>query len=251
MKFNMTHASEKGRRTYQEDRHIVYWIPDECYLLAVFDGHGGWEAAEACASNLTRMYYVIRNTLLVVNFETVVRNLFYTLNEETRHMGSGCAASIALIKADGTEVIVGVLGDAPVLVRKANGELWLSPEHNVRSNPAEVKAAENRGGIVHDGYLFAGYRGGGLQMSRALGDASLDRVLSREPEIFRLETGPGSFVLAASDGLFDPSHVTHPSENISALIDEGANAESLVQTALNVPTNDNVTAILVKFSEGE
>ena len=41
MKFEMTTATDKGKRPYQEDRSVVYWVPDEGYLLATFDGHGG------------------------------------------------------------------------------------------------------------------------------------------------------------------------------------------------------------------
>jgi len=247
MKFDMTHASEKGKRAYQEDRYVVYWVPDEGYLLAVFDGHGGPEAAQICSENLVPLYYEIRNKVLVANLGNIILGVFRGLHEKTKHCGSGCAASIAFIKEDGSEVIVGILGDAPVLVK--NDGIWTSPEHNVRSNLAEAEAAKERGGFIADGYLFQSFSGGGLQMSRALGDVSLDKVLSREPEIFHLPTKAGDWVLVASDGLFDPSHATHPSVSIGLMIDQGADAKALVQNALDVPTHDNVTAILVKLSE--
>lgn len=249
MKFEMTQASEKGRRSHQEDRLVVYWVPDEGYLLAAFDGHGGWETAEHCRQRLIPLYHEVRNKILVANLGNIMFGIFRELNKATRHMGAGCAASIAFIKEDGSEVIVGVLGDAPVLVKKADGGLWLSPEHNVRSNPAEVKAAQERGGFVSNGYLYSSYSSGGLQMSRALGDTYLDRVLSREPEIFRLPLNSNSFVLVATDGLFDPSHQSDASETIANAIECGEDAKQLVQNALDVPTGDNVTAILVKLSE--
>lgn len=251
MKFKMSKSTAQGGRYYQEDRLIVYWVPDEGYLLAVFDGHGGAECAEYCANRLIPLYHEVRNSLLVASFEAVVKKVFYKLNESTQHMGSGCAASIALIPKNGKEVIVGVLGDSPVLVKQENGDLWLSPEHNVRSNPSEVEAAKERGGWVSGGYLYSTYSGGGLQMSRALGDVSLDRVLNREPEVFRLPIGAGSFVLVATDGLLDPTHSTKPAEEIAKLIASYADAGDLVKHALEIPTNDNVTAILVELSEGE
>lgn len=249
MKFNMTHASEKGSRRYQEDRHVVYWMPTEGlqgYLLAVFDGHGGFEAADQCAKTLVEIWHT--EAVDAPDTEVVMRNVFACLHDETSsYMGSGCAASIAFIKADGSEVIVGILGDAPVLVK--NDGIWHSPEHNVRSNPAEVAAVTQRGGFVSDGYCFQTYSSGGLQMSRTLGDANLDKILSREPEIFRLPLQAGDWVLVGSDGLFDPSHITNPAVSIGLLIDQGADAQALVQNALNVPTEDNVTAILVKLEE--
>jgi serine/threonine protein phosphatase PrpC len=247
MKFEMTHAAEKGTRRYQEDRHVVYWVPEEGYLLAVFDGHGGAECAEYCSKRLVALYHEVRNGLLVPNFESIMMIMFRVLNKETQHMGSGCAASIAIIKADGSEVVVGVLGDAPVLVKRDDGQFWLAPEHNVRSNVNEAEQAKKRGGFVSGGYLFETYSGGGLQMSRALGDTDLDKVLLREPEIFRIPLGPQSWVLVGSDGLFDPSHQKSPTSEIALEIENHATAEILVRDALAVPTEDNVTAILVKL----
>jgi len=78
-----------------------------------------------------------------------------------------------------------------------------------------------------------------------------DTVLNREPEIFRLPLGPESFVLVASDGVFDPSHATSQSTVIADKIENGAGAQELVDAALAVPTNDNVTAILVEIHSEE
>lgn len=249
MKFDLSVASEKGRRPYQEDTKVVYWVPEEGYLLAVFDGHGGLEVAEDCAKRLIPLYHEIRNELLVVNFETIISKIFSKLNQKTNYMGAGSTASIVFIPESGNEVLVGVLGDSPVLVRNADGIIWLSPEHNIRTNVAEATAARQRGGFIANGYLFSSYHGGGLQMSRALGDTELDKVLLREPEIFRLPLGADGFVLVASDGVFDPSHQNDESKVIAEKIENGALAKDLVDAALAVPTNDNVTAILVKLEK--
>jgi serine/threonine protein phosphatase PrpC len=248
MKFEITKATDKGQRPYQEDRLVVHQS-EEGHLLAAFDGHGGGACAEYCVRNLVPIF---QSAMAEYNFfEGVIRDVFELLNHGTKDMGPGCAASIAFIPKEGRSVFVGVLGDAPVLVKKADGGLWLAPEHNVRTNKAEVAAAEERGGFVQGGYLFATYSGDGLQMSRALGDRHLDRVLNRKPEIFRLPLGAGSFVLVGTDGLFDPTHVTQPGETIAAAIEAGQDANQLVQNALAVPTYDNVTAILVRLSENK
>jgi serine/threonine protein phosphatase PrpC len=249
MKFEMTHGTNKGNRPYQEDRSVVYWVPDEGYLLAVFDGHGGSECANYCAENLVPVFHNVMTKYNILR--NVFQDVFKILNHETEHIGPGCAASIAFIPKDGTSVTVGVLGDAPILVKQANGKLWLAPEHNVRTNRMEASAAIKRGGFVQSGYLFVKQSGNGLQMSRALGDRHLGTVLNREPEIFQLPLGPNSWVLVGSDGLFDPTHATQPGETIAAAIEAGHDANQLVQNALAVPTYDNVTAILVKLSEGE
>jgi len=246
---SLTAASEKGLRSYQEDRHVVYSL-DEGLLLAVFDGHGGHETSHHCSERLIAIFHEVRNRLLVVNFENLIYEVFRVLNKETQHSNSGAAASIVFLPESGKEAIVGILGDAPVLIKQANGQIWLSPEHNVRSNKKEAEAAQGRGGFIQGGYLYSSYSGGGLQMSRALGDVSLDKVLSREPEIFRIPLNPKSFVLVATDGLFDPSHMSDdPATDIANEIEAGADAKKLVQNALAVPTGDNVTAILARVSD--
>lgn len=251
MKFTLTQASEKGRRPYQEDRSVVYWVPDEGYLLATFDGHGGSECADWCAKNLVEIYHVTREEF--DNETDVISGIFNLLNAGTDTMGPGCAASIAFIPKDASKAVVGILGDAPVLIKQADGTLWRSPEHNVRTNKEEASAAVKRGGFVQSGYLFvrASISASGLQMSRALGDRWLGPVLNREPEIFTLPLNSNSWVLVGTDGLFDPSHATNPSTIIAAAIEAGADAEQLVKNALAVPTGDNVTAILMKLSEAQ
>jgi len=250
MKFDISAATKKGQRSYQEDRYVVHETPDG-RLLAVFDGHGGDRASEHCATLLHEVFDVVRKTLLVVNFENLLREVFNVLNTETEGFVSGTTASIVFIPNSGKEAVVGILGDSPVLIQNRDGGLWLSPEHNVRTNAKEVEAAQARGGVVDGGYLFATFSGGGLQMSRALGDRELSRVLDRTPEVFRIPLGVNSFVLVASDGLFDPSHESCPMEDIAKAIGDGADAAKLVDGAVRKPTFDNVTAILVKISEEE
>jgi len=248
MKFQISHSTEKGKRPYQEDRMVIYET-SEIYLLGVFDGHGGSDAADLCADSIPRIFDAVRKSVLVANFENMIREIFHVLNKETENFSSGTTASIVLLPKHGKEAIVGILGDTSVLIQKSDGDIWLSPEHNVRTNAAELIAAQERGGMVHNGYLFATFSGNGLQMSRALGDQELGKVLDRNPEIFRIPIGTENFVLVASDGLFDPAHKTQPSKEISEKIKRGFDAQQLVNDAICEPTFDNVTAILVKFSE--
>jgi len=144
------------------------------------------------------------------------------------------------------------LGDSPVIIRTDKGEYWHAPEHNVRSNPAEVIRIKAMGGTVYGGYAYpprdGSFTAGGLQLSRTLGDSGHSAILSREPEIFEIPLGERSFVLVGTDGLFDPSHnSSEPASSIVALINKGASADDLVKYAIGVPTHDNVTAILVKI----
>ena len=83
-------------------------------------------------------------------------------------------------------------------------------------------------------------------MARALGDADLDRVLSREPEIETVSLGGKGIVLAGSDGLFLPGAGPNQDQlaRLLNMIHEGADADALVKDALARDTGDNVTAIV-------
>src|SRR5208337_742222 len=167
---------------------------------------------------------------------------------KTQDMHDGTTASIAFIPLSADVVYVAVLGDSPVIVKQADGSIWVAPEHNVRTNKAEAEAAKQRGGAVVGGYLVAHWDGPGLQMARALGDKALDKVLSRVPEISTQALGVGSFVLVCTDGALDPGHenAEAAAKSVVELIQSGGDAQAIVDRAVAVPTGDNVSALLVR-----
>ena len=182
--------------------------------------------------------------------EASLKRIYSKLHEATKGYANGSTASIVWVK-DGV-AHVGILGDSPVIIKNASGEIWKSPEHNVRTNLAEAIAAEQRGGkLSANGYLFDRWQidGPGLQMSRALGDKDLNRVLLREPEIFHIPVNENSWILACSDGLLDPSHTAGDTIPIVVdFIEHGADAEELVLAMANIQNDDNSTAVLVRLS---
>jgi serine/threonine protein phosphatase PrpC len=242
-----SHISVQGTRPYQEDR-VVVSSGEDGLLLGIFDGHGGNQVSEFCHKNLLNAFNAVADDPTMPTIPEKMKGIFTYLNSRTNSMRAGSTASIVFIPSTLDRAFVGVLGDSPVIIRNADDEVWASPEHNVRSNPSEVAKAKERGGTVYGGYLFArGLSSAGLQMTRVLGDAPFSEVVSRDPEIFELSLKAGSFVLVGSDGLFDPSHASGTArEKIVELIDKGAGAGDLAKYALSVPTDDNVSAILVK-----
>jgi serine/threonine protein phosphatase PrpC len=244
-------ATAKGTRPYQEDKYFTLHTKEGLYLhtkeglyLGVFDGHGGAECSAFCADVFPS----------ILQRKPVLQDALEELNVETRSMHSGSTASVVFLPKGNTKAHVAVLGDSPVIIKRVDGSIWIAPEHNVRTNKVEAEAAKARGGFVSGGYLFAHYDGSGLQMSRALGDAALDGILLRTPEIFEHELGENSFVLVATDGAVDPAHSsgsygtapTSPIDDLIHAIERGTTAEQIVNNALAVPTRDNVTALLVE-----
>lgn len=239
----ITSETRQGSRRYQEDYYFSTAIenPVRCWLLAVMDGHGGKTVAELVAQEIGRLFR-LKNA---DRSEEALRALISALNEKTKNFRDvGSTISAACILKTPSKVSIAVLGDSPVIVLDENGKLRVSPEHNIRSNLEERKAAEGRGGICEDGYLYTHDGDHGLQMSRALGDFHLDPVLSHEPDIYTINDP--QWILVASDGIFDPGHQnTHDLLNeIKDYAKRYASAKEIIQWAENRGLKDNATALV-------
>jgi serine/threonine protein phosphatase PrpC len=244
----VTQFSAQNRRPYQEDRSFFKKVNKNQLLLGMFDGHGGRWASEYAADHTPNIFRAIRKEIKK-DPEATLRLIYSNLNKATEDYTCGSTASVVWLKDNVAHVAV--LGDSITIIKDANGQIWKSPEHNVRTNEAEALAAEQRGGkISANGYLFDKWQidGPGLQMSRALGDKDLGRVLLREPDIFHIPVNENSWILVCSDGLLDPSHTAGDTLPIAVdFIGSGADAEELVLAMANIQNDDNSTAVLVRL----
>jgi serine/threonine protein phosphatase PrpC len=242
----------QGDRWEQQDRLICTHITAGSFrhgagqLMAVTDGHGGTSVAELIAEETAGL---LENALRKYpgRVERALQEMVARLHERTEDETSGATLSAAYVPDDESRVYVSVIGDSPVLILDAEGKMEIGPLHNVRFNLLERSAALARGGIYIDGYLEDSRRPGeGLQMSRALGDRRLSRVLSREPDIYSIPIGPESFVMVGTDGLFDPyaQPPTADLERLAKHLRDGCDAQMLVDDALRRRTGDNVTVIV-------
>lgn len=243
----LTHASEKGMRNYQEDRLYIKEVKlpeDSGVFLAVMDGHGGERVAQFCENSLASIItVVVGHKKRVGLFE--IQEIFRLLNEQTLDMESGSTLSLVFVSQRDATVHVGILGDSPVIVKDFNGQINISPEHNARTNEKEREAAVQRGAFYSSNGYLCSQSGNGLQMSRSLGDAEFGKFLDRSPEVYSLKVGLGSFVAVLSDGIVDPGHGDSNSlKHVISMIENGASAKKLVTDALKRRTGDNVTAIV-------
>ena len=240
---SVTRAQEQGPRDYQEDRSFVKHIVGPRYslwLLAVMDGHGGWGVAELCANEIGGLF-----TLKDADHtEEALLRLVSKLNTKTARFQEGSTLSVACVLENHNKVSIAVLGDSPVVVLDDKGQLHVSPEHNIRSNQKERENAERRGGICENGYLYREGGNQGLQLSRALGNAYLSRIIVREPEVYTI-VGP-QWVLVASDGLIDPGHTQSQAlfQEIEEYAKQHASASTLMEWALSRRLKDNATALV-------
>ena len=239
-----TVASEKGQRRYQEDRCVAFDTSAGAEVLAVLDGHCGSMTAEFCKHHIEKIF---KDSLDLLKDEKRALELtVLELARRTLDFDEGSTISMVCIPNGFDIAHVAILGDSPVIIRSRGGAINVSPEHNVQTNVAEREAAIKRGGIYSDGYIWDDRFDYGLQLSRALGDVHLDKILNREPELYSVDLDYESFIIVASDGVVDPEHGDSKEQIaiLAAMVEKGAVAQDLVNDALNRETKDNVTAIV-------
>lgn len=236
-----TATSARGKRSYQEDRYFIAEVPDGT-LVGVFDGHGGDEASSVLADSFANFWSAIDGDC----YTHALLETFKMADSLTKQYHSGSTASVVFIPKNEKMAYIAALGDSPVLAEKSDGTVFIGPDHNARSNPEERSQAIARGGIYQNGYMWSDYgdNSSGLQMTRAFGDVACRNFLNRIPEVFEIPLG--NWLLVGSDGLFDPKHMDGRSsyDDVLACIRNDNTAEHMVQQAVALPTNDNVTAIL-------
>ena len=232
---SVTAATARGPRPYQEDRSVIT-VHGDTVLLAVLDGHGGADVAEHCALHLRALEDLPTTE---ANIYRLVRDLAIEVADHE----AGSTLSLMVIRPDAA--IVAVLGDSPVLMFDIDGRFHVGPEHNVRTNLAERKAAVARGGVYSNGYIWDGMHGPGLMMSRALGDVELRGILSYTPAVCTIPSP--RWALITSDGALDPGHAETDAliDDVRRLVDDAATtADDVLAWAILRGLADNATALL-------
>lgn len=238
---NISAAIKQGPKSSQEDRFCMGEKSGNTKFMAVMDGHSGDKVSRLCFKYIKEEFDITQFD----DLEVGLRALMQDLDSQTNEMEEGSTISAICIADDKRSVSIAVLGDSPVFVLDKEGELHVSPEHNVRSNLDECNAAEDRGGLYVSGYIYSSPEEKGLQLSRALGNVKLGKVVSHEPEIYTIKN-PRSIVVA-SDGLIDPGHSGFNDVciyEIKELMISEANADKLMEWAEKRGLEDNVSVVV-------
>ena len=131
-------------------------------------------------------------------------------------MVGGTTATVAIMVGD--LLSIGWVGDSRAILCSVDSDgihaAELTRDHNVASNSAERKRAEDAGGAICGHHVAVDEAEGMLQVLRSLGDIPHHRndILSDIPELIftELDSKKHAFVVVASDGLWEhctPQHV--------------------------------------------
>ncbi|CAN1322661.1 Probable protein phosphatase 2C 27 [Linum perenne] len=264
--FRSGSCAEEGPKRYMEDEHVCiddlnqhlssiadFSSPGAFY--GVFDGHGGTDAASFVRNNILSL--IVEDSQFPICVEKAIKSAFVKADfafadDSTLDISSGTTALTALML--GRTLIIANAGDCRAVLGRRGRAIEMSKDHKPNCTSERLRI-EKLGGVIYDGYL-----NGQLSVSRALGDWHMKGSkgsacpLSAEPELQETDlTEEDEFLIMGCDGLWDVMSsqcaVSIVRKELMLHNDPERCSKELVREALKRNTCDNLTAIVVCFSQ--
>lgn len=243
---------EQGARPYLEDT-FSHRPLEGGFLFGVFDGHGGSRAADFCKAHLLEMV-AQRLDPRLENVPQALTAAFLQAEDKFMEMArpyswtDGSTALVVCI-AEGW-LHVAHCGDTRLmLVREGVPSFAMLTEDHKPDNPREYQRIIQLGATVEQrpGDILRVVPGQ-LAVSRSIGDARAKPAVTAEPEVqsIPIERTWKALILA-TDGLWDVVPLSVCTDICNRASNARQAADQLVETALNMKSGDNVTAMVVFF----
>ncbi|CAI0626419.1 unnamed protein product [Linum tenue] len=264
--------SEIGPRPSMDDEHIriddlsthlgsFFSCPSAFY--AVFDGHGGPDAASYIKRNAMKLFFEdaglpqtsdINATFLEALMDSH-RKAFLLADiaiADDSSISTSCGTTALTALVLGRHLLVANAGDCRAVLCRKGAALEMSQDHRPSYLP-ERRRVEEMGGRIEDEYL-----NGYLSVTRALGDWDLklpygsSSPLIAEPEFRQVAlTDDDEFLIIGCDGIWD----VMSSQYAVSLVRRGLRrhddpelcARELVNEAGRLHSADNLTALVICF----
>lgn len=264
-----------GSRLTMDDEHLciddlsahigsLFKVPTPSAFYAVFDGHGGPDAAAYIKRNAIRLFFEDADlpqtsdidAVFLRELENSHRKAFLLADlaladESSVRSSCGTTALTALVL--GRHLLIANAGDCRAVLCRKGVAVEMSQDHRPSYLP-ELKRVQESGGYIDDGYL-----NGSLSVTRALGDWELKlpfgsaSPLIADPDVQQLMlTKDDEFLILGCDGIWD----VISSQCAVSLVRRGLRrhndpqqcARELVMEATRLNSSDNLTAIVICFS---
>lgn len=252
------HAIRNTRRK-MEDRHVslpafnhLFGLSDSVHraYFAVFDGHGGVDAARYASvhvhTNASHQPELLTDPAAALKEAFRHTDQMFLQKAKRERLQSGTTGVCALIT--GAALHVAWLGDSQVILVQQGQVVKLMEPHKPERQD-EKSRIEALGGFVS---LMDCWRvNGTLAVSRAIGDVFQKPYVSGEADAASRElTGLEDYLLLACDGFFDvvPHHEIPGLVHGHLLRQKGSGmhvAEELVAVARDRGSHDNITVMVV------
>ena len=269
-----------GARRSNEDQHIgiddvskqlgdIYkWgLPSSFY--AIFDGHGGPEAASYVKDHVTRLFFEDSDLpqtqseespdeLFLKELQECQSKVFLQADQallDECSISDYCGTTALTVFILGKHVLIANAGDCRAVISRKGVAKQMTQDHRP-SYLQEKKRVEELGGYFEDGYL-----NGELAVTRALGDRHMKSPsgsnskspLIAEPEMTQwVLSDDDEFMIIGCDGIWDVMSNEEAVDLVRRQLMNHNNPErcarELIDQALRLHTSDNLTAIVVCFS---
>lgn len=252
------HAIRNTRRK-MEDRHVslpafnrLFGLSDSVHraYFAVFDGHGGVDAARYASvhvhTNASHQPELLTDPAAALKEAFRRTDQMFLQKAKRERLQSGTTGVCALVT--GAALHVAWLGDSQVILVQQGQVVTLMEPHKPERQDEKARI-EALGGFVS---LMDCWRvNGTLAVSRAIGDVFQKPYVSGEADAASRElTGLEDYLLLACDGFFDvvPHHEIPGLVHGHLLRQKGSGmhvAEELVAVARDRGSHDNITVMVV------
>lgn len=262
-------AHMKGRRDSMEDEHLVTDISFNCgnqvaqaEIYGIFDGHAGRDAAvhlkhhfaEELKKSLEK-FHRIGSPQKGISDERVfaaLKEAFVNV-DKSYHGDAGSTATVAVVLND--NLWVANVGDARTVLNNGGTAIQLSEDQKC-DNEKYVKGVRKRGGQIIPGRVPR--VNGNLAVPRAVGDHGLkgnlgENCIVHTPKITKYalkDLQKNSSLILACDGVWDVCSSKQAVDFVSSEQDKSPEriAEGLIVKAYNANSEDNLSAMVIKFS---
>ncbi|XP_016423864.1 protein phosphatase 1K, mitochondrial-like [Sinocyclocheilus rhinocerous] len=249
-------ASHIGRRRDNEDRFQVNKLMHNVLYFALFDGHGGPQAADFCHKHMEQH---IRDCLEVeTDLQAVLSKAFLqvdaALAAELQMYGNaslmmvGTTATVALLR-DGIELVVASVGDSRALLCRKGKARKLTDDHTPERKDEKHRIRQS-GGLVTWNSVGQANVNGRLAMTRSIGDFDLKKsgvIAEPETTLTLLQHAHDSFLVLTTDGINFSMTNQEICDIINQCHDPTEAANVIAEQALQYGSEDNSTVIVVPF----
>jgi len=221
-------------------------------FFAVYDGHGGKEAAIFCADNLHKIFAEELNKHKDANSNEVIEILkkTYQLTDEKLKTAvpshHGCTSVTVLVRGKGEnrQIFCANVGDARAVLCRDGKAIRMTFEHKA-ADPDEAKRITDGGGFIIHGRV-----NGQIIITRSLGDHLMKEFIIGDPFTYSDSLSEkDTWLIVACDGLWDVMEDQQDCDLVlaNATLSASEISKKLLIKALQDGTTDNLSIAVIKL----